>query len=117
MTRLLHSKNYCKKAILSQYTIETSKSWPEKCSESTRGYRTVIIEAFPLSLLLNYNIRHQPDFSQRTVKSVYYGTESLGFLGPNILELFPAQLKNTESLETFKSGMKKWEPIECPCRL
>ena len=44
----------------------------------------IMTEVFPLIQPLNYNIRHQPDFSTRTVKSVYYSTESLGFLGPKI---------------------------------
>ena len=79
----------------------------------TRGYRAIMTGVFLLSLLLNYNIRHQPYFLARTVKSVYYGTELLGFLGPKILEIVPAQLKNAEYLEIFKSGIKKWEP----CRL
>ena len=57
-------------------------------------------EVFPLSQPLNSNIRHQPDFSQRLVKDVYYGTESLGYLGPKIW-------KNAEYLETFKSRIKK----------
>ena len=70
-------------------------------------------EVIPLSQPLNYTIRHQPDFSTRIVKSVHYGTESLGFLGPEIWELVSAQLKNVEYLEAFKSDIKKWEPIEC----
>ena len=33
-------------------------------------------------------------------------TKLLGFLGPKIWELGPAQLKNAESLEPCKSGTK-----------
>ena len=44
-------------------------------------------KALPLSQPLNYNIRHPPDFSTRTVLKAFYGTESLGNLGPKILEL------------------------------
>ena len=91
-----HGKTYYKKIILSQCTIEISKSWSQKCSESTRAY-------FQTSL-----------FSTRTVESIYYGTESLGFLGPKIWELVPAQVKNVDYLETFKSSIKKGEPKECP---
>ena len=80
-------------------------------TEMLRVYKSMfpklMTKAFPLS---------QPYFSIRTVKSVYYGAEPLGFLGPNIWELVPAQLKNVESLEAFESSVKKWEPIECHCR-
>ena len=44
----------------------------------------IMAEVFPLSQPLNSNIRHQPDFSKRIVKGVYYGTESLGYLQPKI---------------------------------
>ena len=55
MTGLLHLKNYCEK--------------------------TALMEDFPLSKgYLNYNIKHQLDFSVRPVKSVYYGTESFAYL-------------------------------------
>ena len=42
----------------------------------------IMTQVFPLSQPLNSNIRHQPDFSKRIVKGVYYDTESLGYLGP-----------------------------------
>ena len=70
----------------------------------------IMAEVFPLSQPLNSNIRHQPDFSKRIVKGVYYDTESLGYLGPKTW-------KNAESLETFKSRIKKWEKKECHCSL
>ena len=44
----------------------------------------IMTQVFPLSQPLNSNIRHQPDFSKRIVKGVYYGTESLGYLQPKI---------------------------------
>lgn len=49
----------------------------------------ILTEALPLIQPLNY-MRHPPDFPTTTVKSVSYGTESLGNLGPNILELVAA---------------------------
>ena len=85
-------------------------------------------EIFPLRQPLNYSIRHEPDFSTSPVNffttddlqcksmnwflydgdlrhdrinSVFYGTESLGYLGQKIWELVHAKLKNAESLETF----------------
>ena len=42
----------------------------------------IMTDVFLLKQNLNYNIKHRPDFSTRTVKSVYYGIESLGFLDP-----------------------------------
>ena len=49
-------------------------------------------EDSPLSYPLNYDLKHQKEhFSTRAVKSVYYGIEQLGFLGPKIWKLVPAQ--------------------------
>ena len=40
--------------------------------------------AFPLSHSLNQNTRCQHDVSARLLKTVYHGTESLGYLVPKI---------------------------------
>ena len=64
-----------------------------------------------------YNLRSDNNFSSRHVNSVYRGTESLSFLGPKIWEQVPPELKALESLDIFKTQIKKWIPLNCPCRL
>ena len=56
-------------------------------------------------------------FTSRQVHSVYHGTESLSFLGPKIWDLVPLEIKQSETLEIFKHKIKKWIPLQCPCRL
>ena len=56
-------------------------------------------------------------FLNRQVSSVYNGTESLSFLGPKRWEVVPSEIKQSESLETFKRRIKKWIVFQCPCRL
>ena len=51
------------------------------------------------------------------VHLVDQGTESPSFLGPKIWELVPEDLKQSESLDIFKSKIKNWVPLRCPCRL
>ena len=68
-----------------------------------------------LRVFLDYKIRHQSD--SLWIKSVYHGTESLSYLGPKNPVLFPAQLKNAESPEAFKYGIRRWKPKEYCCRL
>ena len=60
---------------------------------------------FLLTQSLIYNIGHRPDLSARSIKTVYYGTESLGCLGTKICELVPTQLKYV-CLGAFKSGIR-----------
>ena len=71
-------------------------------------------EVFLLSQPFRVYLKHEPDFLTRTIKYIYHGTELLGFFGPNIREVVSTQLKIMESLEAFKSGMKKWQPEMYP---
>ena len=56
----------------------------------------------------SYSLRWQ-------VHSVYYGTESLSFLGPKIWELVPEDKKQSESLDILKIKIKNWVPLTCLC--
>ena len=54
---------------------------------------------------------------RRRVNSVRHGTESISFLGPKIWNLVPSDIKLSQSLSIFKRNIKKWVPLQCPCRL
>ena len=56
----------------------------------------------------SYSLRWQ-------VHSIYYGTESLSFLGPKIWELVPEDKKQSESLGILKIKIKNWVPLTCLC--
>ena len=43
--------------------------------------------------------------------------ESIRYLGPKIWESISANLKQIDTKERFKSGIKKWKPESCPCTL
>ena len=74
-------------------------------------------EVFQIKDQGHYFLRHKRDFVIPTVKLVNYGLESIRFLGPKILENLPNNLKNKESIESFKMAIKKWKPESSPCRL
>ena len=57
-----------------------------------------------------YTLRRNDRFSIRQVNSVYHGTKSLSFLGPNFWELVPSEINESESLEIFKRR-KKIDPF------
>ena len=44
-----------------------------------------------------YELRNNPDFAVPIVKSVQEGLESLSYLVPNIWELLPLEIKETET--------------------
>ena len=56
-------------------------------------------------------------FETNRINTVYYGTETLSFIGPKIWTLIPNNLKKISTLVEFKQNIKKWKPTNCPCRL
>ena len=63
-----------------------------------------------------YNLRNNREFTGRNAKSVYYGTETLSFIGYKIWQQIPVRIKEMSSLQSFKYQIKKWVP-NCSCRL
>ena len=45
------------------------------------------------------------------------GFESISYLGPKIWEMLPSEMQECETLFEFKSKVKSWNPIYCPCKL
>ena len=72
---------------------------------------------FKLKDQSQYNLRYNFLFSRPLVKSVYKGTESLLFLGPKIWDILPDTYKDLPDLNSFKIALKKWRPVNCPCRI
>ena len=63
------------------------------------------------------NLRSQTEYQLPKINSVLYGENSLRYLGPKIWDIIPRELKSLESLGKFKSAIKIWIPLNCPCRL
>ena len=71
----------------------------------------IVTEIFPLRPQGQYNLRSWSDFTLPIVRTVNYGIESIRYL-----ENIPANVKEVDKIERFKSGVKKWKPESCPCR-
>ena len=65
----------------------------------------------------SYELRGNNFLERRRVKSVRCGTESMSSLAPKIWEILPNEIKDSDTLQIFKAKIKKWVPVECPCRL
>ena len=74
----------------------------------------IMQEVFQLKEQGHYNLRTQTHFEIPHVKTVNYGLESIRFLGPKILEALPNDFKRMESVNCFKTAIKKWKPEQCP---
>ena len=77
----------------------------------------IVTEIFPLRNQGQYNLRSWSHFTLPIVKNVNYGIESIRYLGPKLWESIPANIKEVDIIERFKSGIKKWKSESCPCRL
>ena len=77
----------------------------------------IMQEIFTIKEQGEYNLRNQADFVVPHVKSVNFGFESIRYIGPKIWESLPQDLKNKETINSFKTAIKKWKPDSCPCRL
>ena len=77
----------------------------------------IVAEIFTLRPQDQYNLRSWSDFTLSIVRTINYGTESIRYLGSKIWESIPANIKGVDTIERFKSDIKKWKPESCPCRL
>ena len=75
----------------------------------------IINNVFELNSVLD--MRRQDLFRPRNVHSVRHGTDSLTYLGPKIWDIVPQVIKNRKLLSVFKTKIKQWVPINCPCTL
>ena len=80
-----------------------------------RGLSPEILRERFVSKTSSYNLRRNDTFEKRKVHSVHHSTESFSFLGPKIWDLVPVELKQSETLYSFKLKIKNWVLFECPC--
>ena len=65
-----------------------------------------------------YSLRNDTAyFKSRNVRTVRYGIETASFVGPRIWNSIPKEIKESASLQIFKSEIKSWTPKNCPCKL
>ena len=62
-------------------------------------------------------LRSQTDFKIPRVRTDLFGKNTLRYLGPVIWNTVPLEIKQVNSLNNFKNSIRKWKPIDCPCRL
>ena len=80
-----------------------------------KGYSPKIMH--DIFQLKQENIYHSTfPFTSWNIKTVSYGTHSIGYLGPKLWSLVPEDLQKLDSLDKFKSKIRKWKQIGSPCR-
>ena len=67
----------------------------------------IVTEILPLRPQGQYNLRSWSDFTLSIVRTVNYWIESIRYLGSKVWESIPANIKEVDTTERFKSGIKK----------
>ena len=65
----------------------------------------------------HYNLRNDKTFQTFNIRTVYYGSETLSYRGPQIWQIVPQDIKDSISIEDFKNKIKQWTPKDCKCRI
>ena len=66
---------------------------------------------------MDYNLRNNASLKKGSLKTVYYGTESLTNLSAKNWNLLPNEYKELKCLSMFKSRISNCVTGECPCRM
>ena len=64
-----------------------------------------------------YPLRNKLRFKSRNIRTVRYGIETAAFVGSKIWSCIPSELKESTSLNEFRSKIKTWKPEDCPYKL
>ena len=76
----------------------------------------IMNEVFQVKSTAPYYLRDKNELYSRNSETVAYGTEPISFMAPKICSIVPQELKNSQSLYSFKKSIRKWKP-NCPSRL
>ena len=63
------------------------------------------------------NVRNKGCWEILKARTVNYGIETIRYRGPITWDLVPSDIKESDSLLSFKAKIKKWKPQGCTCRL
>ena len=89
----------------------------EMCKVSKNLAPPQMHEIFKLKEQSHYNLKYNSLFTRSLVTSANKGTESWSFLGPKIWDILPDTYRDLPDLNSFKVALKKWRPVNCPCRI
>ena len=64
-----------------------------------------------------YNLRNFQEFAMKRKRTVKMGLETLKYRSPQLWSILPENLKQINSPVQLKESFRKWDCIDCPCRL
>ena len=64
-----------------------------------------------------YNLRNFQEFAMKRKRTVKMGLETLKYRSPQLWSILPENLKQINAPVQLKESIRKWDCIDCPCRL
>ena len=77
---------------------------------------TIMRDIFPTRVLI-YKLTSQTDFVRDTINTTKFGLNSLRNFASKVSRMITIEIKNSLTVEIFKSKISKWEPNDCECKL
>ena len=65
----------------------------------------------------NYNLRSQSVFGVPGTNTVFYGASLIRYFGSVVWNSLLNDLRNICDFDLFKTTIRRWKPVDCPCRL
>ena len=66
---------------------------------------------------ITYSFGNFQEFQSERKRTVFNGSEILSYRAPQLWTLFPEEIKQRNTINLFKSGVKQWICKEFPCKL
>ena len=63
------------------------------------------------------NLRNFQEFATKRKRTVKIGLETLNYRSSQLWSTLPENVRQIDSLVQFKESVRKWDCIDCPCRL
>ena len=76
---------------------------PTEISKTVNGLAPTIMNLIFEIKDIEYNLSNKIHFKSRRINSVWYGIDSLTYLGPKIWNIVSEDIKKSESLNVFKT--------------
>ena len=78
---------------------------------------TTFAKLFTKKQSSSLQLRSQAYFKIPRVRTELFGKNTLRYMGPVMWNTVPLEIRQVNSLNSFKKLIRKWKPIDSPCRL
>ena len=65
----------------------------------------------------HYSLRNPRSLASKPKMTTIYGIDTIAFRAPQIWHSLPQDIKNSESLNSFKSNIKRYGNLTCHCKI